>query len=160
MKKTCPIGSIFVKAHNKTIDGREHYWKAHCRKIKSRKYILNSDEIKEIYQVNRDHKTTLPKAYTFGANNGLKYDHIIAFWVEYWSREFNIKSKITVGLVKTLMMSESTFGKMATARTHNRAGTAIGLLQLTDYTLKLLRLNLNVLKEMISHIFGVGLMVS
>ncbi len=150
MKKICPIGSIFVKAHNKTIGGREHYWKAHCRKVKSKKYILNSDEIKEIYQASKKQKITIPKAYTFGAKNGLKYDHVIAFWVEYWNRVFNIKSNITVGLVKTLMMSESTFGKMATAKTYNRPGAAIGLLQLTDYTLKLVQLNS---KELRNHRF-------
>jgi hypothetical protein len=48
MKKICPIGSIFIKAHSKTIAGREHHWKSHCRKVKNRKHILNSDEIKEI----------------------------------------------------------------------------------------------------------------
>jgi len=152
MKKICPIGSIFIKAHNKTIAGREHYWKSHCRKVKNRKYILNHDEIKEIYQANKNQKLTLPKAYTFGAKNGLKYDHVIAFWVEYWNREFNIKSNITVGLVKTLMMSESTFGKMATAKTHNKSGTAIGLLQLTDYTLKLIQSSS---KELRNHRFKI-----
>ena len=152
MKKICPIGSIFVKGHHKTIDNREHYWKAHCRKVKIRKDILNSDEIQEIYRVNKEQKLTLPKAYSFGAKNGLKYDSLISFWVEYWNRVFNVKTNITVGLVKTLMMSESTFGKKATAKTHNRPGSAIGLLQITDYTLKLIQLNS---KELTNHRFKI-----
>lgn len=64
MKKICPIGSTFVKSHNKTIGNKEHHRKAYCRKVKVRKYILNTDEINEIYQINKNQKLALPKAYT------------------------------------------------------------------------------------------------
>ncbi len=147
MKKICPIASVYVRAHAKIINGKKHLWKAHCRKIKHRKHVLNGDEIKEIYDQNSKAKLKYPKSYNFRAANGTKYDHLIAFWVEYWRRTFGIDSNITSGFVKTLMMSESTFGKSATTKTHNRSGNAIGLLQITDYTLKLIQVDSSEMRD-------------
>lgn len=152
MKRICPIGSVFIKGHFKTVNGRKHYWESYCRKMgKSKKHILNTDEIHEIYKKFKNEEYTLPKPYSFKVGKkGNSYDDLIGFWVFYWNSVFKIKSNINVGLVKTLMMSESTFGRKAKAKTHNRPGNAIGLLQITDYTLKLIQPNS---KELSNHRF-------
>ncbi len=139
--KLCSAGSYYVKAHFKTIDGKEHYWHAHCRKGKGHKELLNFDEIHEIAKRFQNEKLKLPKAYDFKVPSGLgnKYDLLIAGWVKYWSDIFGNDFKISVHLVKILIMSESTFRTRARAKTHNIPGEAIGLMQITDYTFKLIQ---------------------
>ena len=46
--KIFPAGSYYVKAHYKTINGKEVFWNYFCREGKSKKEILNFDEINEI----------------------------------------------------------------------------------------------------------------
>ena len=151
--KICPAGSYYVKAHFKTIKGKEHSWSAHCRKGRSKKEILNADEIHEISKRFKDEKLKMPKPYDFGVSSGRgnRYDLLIAGWVKYWNDIFNTKTNITVDFVKILIMSESTFGKRATAKIHNTQAKAIGLMQITDYTFKLIQENS---KELRIHTFN------
>lgn len=76
-------GSYFVKGHFKTIKGNEHYWQAHCRKGKTRKNVLNFDEIQHIVKQFNEKELVLPKSYDFNTigNFGNKFDLIIAGWV-------------------------------------------------------------------------------
>lgn len=155
MKKICPTGTIFVKSHYKTINGKKYFWEAHCRKSKNiRKSIYNGDEIREIYNQYKGARYKLPKSYNFkSGRKGNQYNDLIGFWVSYWENIFKIKSNISVDFVKVLMMTESTFGKKAIAVTHNRPGNAIGLLQITDYTLGLIQENS---KELRNHQFKIN----
>lgn len=137
--KICPIGSYYVKEHYKTINGKKYFWQAHCRKGKFKKDVLNADEINAISKRFATEKLKPPKAYNFNAKDGNKYDLLIAGWVKYWRDVFGTESKITVDFVKILMMSESSFRPNITAQTHNNSGHAIGLMQLTDTTLKLIQ---------------------
>ncbi len=151
--KFCPAGSYYVKAHYKTINGKEHYWSAHCRDCKGKKYVLNTDEMDLIAERFKKEKLTMPKSYNFGtlSGRGNKYDYLIAGWVKYWSDIFGKNNKISVHFVKILIMSESSFNLQASATTHNILGKAMGLMQITDYTLKLIQENN---KELRNHAFN------
>lgn len=152
--KICPAGSYYVKAHYKTINGKEHYWKAHCRKGKGKKEVLTSDEIHAIAVRFKDEKLKMPKAYDFKVKGklGNKYDLIIAGWVRYWSDIFGNKTNITVDFVKILIMTESTFGNKALGKIKNTKLHAIGLMQITDYTFKLIKEDQ---KELRNHVFSI-----
>lgn len=86
-------GSYYVKAHYKTINGKEHYWKSHCRKGSIKKEVLTTDEIHEMAIRFKNEKLKMPKPYNFNvrANLGNKYDLLIAGWVKYWSDIFGNK---------------------------------------------------------------------
>ena len=85
--KICPIGEYYVKAHPKTINGKEHQWSGHCRTGKKRKEILTSAEIHEISKHFKNKKLKMPKPYNFKVHGklGNKYDLLIAGWAKYWS---------------------------------------------------------------------------
>lgn len=152
--KICDSGQTYVRAHNKTINGIEHSWGGHCRRIKSKKQILNKDEILEISKNFNKKLLKLPKAYNFNTKNGNKYDLLIAGWVQYWGELLGKDSQITPGFVKILMMSESSFNSKAKASTHDRPGRAIGLLQITSYTHRLIQPES---KELKNHSFKINL---
>lgn len=137
--KFCPAGSTFVKAHYKVINGKKHRWNDHCRTVNYRKNIFNKDEIDYIAKQFKGVKFERTKSFSFNVKNGDQYDLLISGWCQFWKNAFNIESNITAEFVKVLMMSESSFAKSATAVTHNSPGQAIGLLQLTDFTLKLIK---------------------
>ena len=145
--KICPAGSHYVKAHYKTINGKEFYWKAFCREGKSKKDILNFDEIKEISKQFKKEKLKMPKAYNFKSTSGNKYDLLIGGWVKYWSDIFGKNSKINSDFVKILIMSESSFRNKVKVQTHNRTGKAMGLMQITSYTFKLAQETKNELRN-------------
>ncbi len=138
--KICPIGSYYVKAHHKTIGGKKHLWGAHCRNSKTMVHIFNHDEIEEISRKFFTSSLSLPKKYDFGVKNrgGNEYDILIAGWVAFWTELLNIESAITPDFVKVLIMSESSFRTEVKAKTHDNPGHAIGLMQITTNTLKLM----------------------
>ncbi len=152
--KICSAGSYFVKAHYKTINGKEYYWNAHCRKGKGKKEVLNFDEIQEITKRFKDEKIQMPKAYDFKIPGqlGSKYDLLIAGWVRYWSDIFGNQTNITTDFVKPLIMTESSFQPKARAQIQNSLMQAIGLMQITEYTLKLIQENE---KELRNHTFSI-----
>jgi hypothetical protein len=96
----------------------------------------------------------MPKPYDFkvSGNLGNKYDFIIAGWVKYWSDIFSDQTNITVDFVKILMKTESTFGSNAMAKIKNSTSQAIGLMQITDYTLKLIQEDQT---ELQNHVFKI-----
>lgn len=150
--KICPAGSYYVKGHYKTINGKKHYWNPHCREGKGKKDILTFDEIYEISNRFKDEKLKMPKPYDFkvSGNLGNKYDLLIAGWVKYWSDIFREQTNITVDFVKILAKTESTFGSNAMAKIKNSSSQAIGLMQITDYTFKLIQEDQT---ELRNHIF-------
>lgn len=150
--KICQAGSYFVKAHYKVINSKKHHWSAHCRKGKSTKSVLNLDEIHEISKNFNKTKLKMPTEYKFRSSIGNKYDLLIAGWSKYWQDVFKVQSKISPTFIKTLMMSESGFRKDVTATTHNRPGQAMGLMQITDYTFKLIQESE---KELRNHAFRI-----
>lgn len=152
--KLCHAGSYYVRAHYKAINGKKHYWKAHCRKGNSRKEVLTTDEVDEIVKRFKDERLKMPKAYDFKVKGklGNKYDDLIAGWVKYWSDIFGNKTNITVDFVKILIMTESTFGNKAIAKIKNTKLHAIGLMQITDYTFKLIKEDQ---KELRNHVFRI-----
>lgn len=136
--KACSRGEVFVQSHKKTINGKEYKWSSHCRKVKFKKHILNKDEILEIEKKFDPLKLKMPKTYGFSALSGNKYDLQIAGWVKFWSDTLGQVKAISPDFVKTLIMSESSFKTSAKATTHDRPGLAIGLMQITTYTHKLI----------------------
>lgn len=97
-------------------------------------------------------KKSIYGTLTVAKRIGNKYDLLIAGWVKFWSDVFGHQSKIDAGFVKTLIMTESSFQPKAKAETHNIPGEAIGLMQITDYTFKLLQENE---KELRNHVFDI-----
>ncbi|MCH2535240.1 MAG: lytic transglycosylase domain-containing protein [Bdellovibrionales bacterium] len=143
-----------MRGHKKTINGHEYSWSGHCRRVKHKKQILNKDEIIEISKKFKKQSLKLPKDYNFKAKNGSKYDRLIAGWVHYWQEVLGKDANITTDFVKILMMSESSFNPQAKAITHDHPGRAIGLMQITSYTHKLIQPESKELKD---HAFKVSL---
>jgi len=153
--KICPASSFYVKGHYKMINGKKRYWAAHCRESRNKKEILNFDEILEISKRFKNEKLNMPKSYDFNVkdNLGSKFDLLIAGWLQYWTDIFGNNSNITVDFVKVLIMTESSFQKNANAKIPNSTYWAIGLMQITDYTFKLIHENSKELKD---HAFSIN----
>lgn len=67
-------------------------------------------------------------------------------------RYFWKQKNITVDFVKILIKTESSFGNKAIANIKNSKHQAIGLMQITDYTLKLIKEDQ---KELRNHVFKI-----
>lgn len=137
--RICPVGTHFVKSHyKKTESGTLARWDSHCRKNSRSKDLLNFDEIQEISSNFEHFNFSKPKTYDFGVDNGNAYDLLIGGWVKFWTDLLGDQTNITPDFVKVLIMSESSFRTSVFINTKNNSGRAIGLMQLTEATIKLL----------------------
>lgn len=105
-----------------------------------KKNTLNAQKIREIFETSvTTHSFALPKNYDFKNSLGNAYDVPIGLWVSFWNSVFEKNTNITPDFVKVLIMSESSFRSHVIAHGHNEK--AIGLMQLTEQTIRLLHPN-------------------
>lgn len=135
--RKCPRGKHFVKGRKKK-DGT--LGKSFCRENPSRKDQMYSEEIKFIKNKYFSKVKNLPTKDNLGFKyRGNRYDLIIAGWTKYWNDVLNPSIPLDPNLVKALIATESSFVREATIFAGKKAGYARGLMQVTDWTLEILR---------------------
>lgn len=141
--RICPYGEHWVVRHPRYPIGRQiQDVDGHCRKNRSGKDLIKSDEIEFIAKrTDFQQSTPVPTHYT-GAekiNEPDKYDHYIAGWCKYWNEVLKPDLPIEPNLVKALIESESRFNPIVTAKNKNLIGLARGLIQITESTWRILK---------------------
>lgn len=67
-----------------------------------------------------------------------KFDQLIIGWTKYWNDVLKPKIPLDPLLVKALIATESSFRSSAKIKAGKKAGYARGLMQVTDWTVKIL----------------------
>lgn len=135
--RKCPSGKHYVKGRKRK-DGT--IGKGFCRKNSSRKDQIYSEELEHIKNKYFSKLKELPTRDNLDFKyRGNRYDHIIAGWTKYWNEVLSPKDPLDPNLVKALIATESSFVRDAKIFAGKRAGYARGLMQVTDWTLEILR---------------------
>lgn len=140
--RICPLGEHWVRAHPRKVPISEKnpdgitIVDGHCRKNPSGHEIFVPDEIKEISSRHFDSVKKRPTPDALGYPEGNDFDDLIAGWTQFWNDIFESKEPLDPNLVKALIASESSF--KAKVSVPSKAGTARGLIQITEQTRKIL----------------------
>jgi len=70
---------------------------------------------------------------------GNRYDYLIAGWTKYWNEVLGPKDLLDPNLVKALIATESGFDRKAKIFAGKTAGWARGLMQVTDWSLAIMK---------------------
>ncbi|MFN7683944.1 MAG: lytic transglycosylase domain-containing protein [Oligoflexia bacterium] len=133
--RLCPLGKHWVKAHPRT--GTKGI-RGHCRSNPSGKDQIYLDEIREIAHRNFSHLVGRPSSNRLGFPQGNKFDELIRGWTQFWNEVLRPDVPLDPDLVKALIASESGFRATVKAKAGKRAGWARGLMQITDWTQRIL----------------------
>lgn len=95
--------------------------------------FLDRDSIQKIYQEYSRKGIPYPGSDKLDLENADDFDEQIAVWTDYFNKIFKIDPPMDPDMIKALMDSESSFN--TTARTN----VAIGLMQITKDTLKIMQ---------------------
>lgn len=134
--RPCPLGQYWVRAHPmKGTKGR----RAHCRTNPSKKDQIYADELELIAERYFYTLIGLPKADSLGYSKGNNFDHLIRGWTKYWNDVLQPKEPLDPNLVKALIATESSFHTAEQKFAGKRAGYARGLMQVTDWTVEILK---------------------
>ncbi len=95
--------------------------------------FLDRDSIQKIYQEYSRKGIQYPSSDKLDQENADDFDEQIAVWTDYFNKIFKIDPPMDPDMIKALMDSESSFN--TTARTK----VAIGLMQITKETLKIMQ---------------------
>lgn len=137
--RVCPIGGHWVRRHDRQKKHLEDVG-GHCRKNKSKKDQLKSDEIDLItkYELFKNPKlkaTPNDLGFDEEGKNGNQFDDLINGWVAYWNDVFKTDPPLHPNFVKALMATESSFAPKANAPNKiKKIGFARGLMQITERT--------------------------
>jgi|GEM_PF-346527 len=141
--RICPYGEHWVVRHPRYPLGRQlQDVDGHCRKNKSGKDLLKSDEIDLISKLTDFQETKpLPNPYKGleKINDPNKYDIFISGWCRYWNEILKPEIAIDPNFVKALIESESRFNPNAIAQNKKEIGPARGLIQITESTWRILK---------------------
>jgi hypothetical protein len=150
--RLCPVGTHYVREHQEHIppskkhpNGEIIIRHAHCAHNPLGKHqkpindILSFGELKAIAKAHFERLKGPPKANVLDYPRADEIDEQIRGWVMYWNEVFEAQVLLDPNLVKALMASESSFKPESTnANNPRKIGTARGLMQLTDQTLRIL----------------------
>lgn len=140
--RICPIGQHWVRRHDRlSKKGKIEDVDGHCRKNKSKKDVLKSDEIELIAQT-QIFKDALknPMSLVVDRKKYDDYDDIISGWVTYWNDVFKPEIPLSVEMVKILILTESTFrSNITTPNKSKKIGPARGIIQITEQTWRILK---------------------
>ena len=133
--RLCPLGQYWVRPHDR-IGTRGVV--GHCRTNPSKKDQIYFDELQEIARLYfKSLKGGLGSA-RLGYSQGNKFDELIRGWTRYWNDVFDPNVPLDADLVKALIATESGFRAQSKTRAGKRAGWARGLMQVTDWTQRIL----------------------
>ncbi len=141
--RLCPAGQHWVREHPLTVpvsdknpDG-ETTRGGHCHGNPSHRDQFYRDEMNKIAEKYFSGLEGAPSNDDLDFDNGNAFDELIRGWTKYWNETLNPKEKLDPNLVKALIATESSFDP---SKTNRQKGTnrAIGLMQVTDGTRKIL----------------------
>lgn len=152
MTRPCPLGAHWVRTHQRrvipstlhpdgltTVDG-------HCRRNPSSKEMILSDELKYIEEKYFGNTRNLPSRHPIGfGKKGSQFDALIGGWTQYWNERFPSREPLDPDYVKALIGTESSFNQKTLTR--SKSGWAVGLMQVTEETLKILKNEKGELKD-------------
>lgn len=137
--RMCPAGEHWVAAHPRQIPKGITQVTGHCRMNRSGKDQIYSGELKRIASKYFDNIKLRPTPDNLDFKyRGNRYDTIIAGWTKYWNDVLKPDVDLEPNLVKALIATESSFNTEAKIKAGKKAGYARGLMQVTDWALKIL----------------------
>lgn len=140
--RICPIGEHWTRTHSySTKKGKQAIQSGHCKKNPSGKDVLKKDEIELFPSMDKFRKQkNKVLSFDLGFEKGNDYDELIAGWVAYWNEVFQLSPPLDANWVKVLVASESGFREnIITPNKNKNIGKAIGITQLTESTIRLLK---------------------
>jgi hypothetical protein len=151
--RLCPLGKHYVKEHQERIppskkhpEGEIITRHAHCasnplgKHYKEIRDVLLFDELQIIATTHFSGLQGPPKANVLHYRRADEFDSLIRGWTLYWNEIFKEdKDPLDPNLVKSLIASESGFDPdIINPKNPPKIGPARGLMQLTDFTLRIL----------------------
>lgn len=140
--RICPIGEHWTRVHPYHVkSGKVAIQSGHCKRNPSGKDIIKKDEIELIptLEIFKKEKRKIVVS-DLGFKNGNDYNELIAGWVAYWNDVFQPTNALDPNYVKILIATESGFReKIITPNKNKKIGNAIGISQITEATLRVLR---------------------
>ena len=138
--RICPGGEHWVGPHSRREPKGTVQVKGYCRANPSRKDQIYSVELNHIAEKYFSKIKVQPKADNLDFKyRGNRYDLLIAGWTQYWNDVLAPGENLDPNLVKALIATESDFDRMAKIKAGKKAGYARGLMQVTDWALKILK---------------------
>jgi hypothetical protein len=138
--RMCPSGQHWVITHPRRIHNGMTRVSGYCRSNPSGKDQLYREEFEEIASKHFDKVKLRPKPDNLDFKyRGNKYDVLIAGWTKYWNDVLKPQDNLDPNLVKALIATESSFKTDAIIMAGKRAGYARGLMQVTDWTIEILK---------------------
>jgi hypothetical protein len=142
--RICPLGENLVREHVRHTKYKVAEVSSYCRKNKSKKEILTSLEIKEIYERNKIKTKNFPSLSKKTREN--KFDDIIALWTQFWNEVLKPSEPLDPNWVKTLIYTESSFDENSLNK-NDPKNPAKGLMQITKATHKIITNSRGELKD-------------
>ena len=142
--RICPLGENYVREHVRHTKRTVAPVSAYCRKNRSKKEILTSLEIEEIYEQNKKRIKLIPNASNKNADN--KYDDKIGLWTQFWNEVLSPFEPLDPNWVKSLIFTESRFNEKS-INDQNIKNPAKGLMQITKSTHKIMTNSKGELKD-------------
>lgn len=133
--RICPLGEHWRKAHPKI---RTKGVRGHCVKNRFKRDQIYSDEILEISEKYFNKLKDGLSGKSLGFPQGKKFDQLIIGWCKYWNEILKDEAPLDPNLVKALIASESGFRATIKIKDGKGQGYAIGLMQVTSATQKIL----------------------
>lgn len=138
--RMCPAGQHWVVAHPRQTPKGVTQVTGHCRKNRSGKDQIYSEELELIALKYFDKIKPRPAPDNLDFKyRGNRYDSIIAGWTKYWNDVLKPGENLDPDLVKALIATESGFDLEAKIKAGKKAGYARGLMQITDWALEILK---------------------
>lgn len=142
--RICPLGEHYVREHSRHTKHTVTTVHAYCRENRSKKEILTSLEIKEIYERNKNKIKNYPNKSKNIKENG--FDDMIALWTQFWNEVLKPLEPLDPNWVKTLIYTESNFNERSLNK-DNPKNPAKGLMQITKVTHKIITNNEGELRD-------------
>ncbi len=143
--RKCPLGQHWQRSYyqrpyvrqGSQVKGSHH--RATCAKNKSGKDEIYSIELNYIASKYFSALSGPPSSNNLGYPNGNKFDALIRGWTKYWNDVLAPAEPLDPNLVKALIATESSFHPTESTFAGKKAGRARGLMQVTDWSLEILR---------------------
>lgn len=134
----CPGGEHWVSSYTK-LSGTVQV-RGHCRLNPSLKDQIYAEELHKISHKYFSDVEEKPTVDNLGFKyRGNKFDDEIAGWTKYWNDVLSPDEPLSPNLVKALIGTESGFDRTAKVKAGKKAGWARGLMQVTDWSLEILK---------------------
>jgi soluble lytic murein transglycosylase-like protein len=138
--RLCPGGEHWVSSHSRRVPKGVTQVADHCRINPSRKDQIYAAELIHIADKYFAKVKQQPQKDNLDfRHRGNRYDVQIAGWTKYWNDVLSPAEDLDPDLVKALVATESGFDRGAKVKAEKKAGQARGLMQVTDWALRILR---------------------